>query len=272
MVIPSVAPTRGTSPIASEAFAITSSDAQRQMARYVPSSRRYSRVSTGSNPAARHWPMSSARCARNFSTWSGASVYRWVRTVGVIRSPFGVRPTVSGRIHWLCPASAHRLLHERGDPLLVGGRELRQEPSARPHGALFEIGRLVEPKRRVPLLVLRGRLKEANDFALLGVGGQPVPGPRDELRRGLLEDGVDALGHDPIRWRHRGDLLLHVALALFTSTGRVAARGTLALPHRVLQRGLLCFRKDVRLLAGCGGCLLRHRLTPFRLRSRFGRP
>lgn len=97
MVIPSVAPTRRISPIASKAFAITSSDAQRQTSRYVPSSRRYSRVSTRSNPAARHWPMSSARWARNLSTCSGASVNRCVRTVAV-RSPREVHSIVV----WAC--------------------------------------------------------------------------------------------------------------------------------------------------------------------------
>ena len=34
-------------------------------------------------------------------------------------------------------------------------------------------------------LVLRGRLEEADDLAVLGVGGHPVPGPRDEVRRGV---------------------------------------------------------------------------------------
>jgi hypothetical protein len=30
----------------------------------------------------------------NFSTWSGASVYRWVRTVAITRAPFGVDPII----------------------------------------------------------------------------------------------------------------------------------------------------------------------------------
>src|SRR6266511_4115905 len=82
-----------------------------------------------------------------------------------------------------CPSvcglsSAHRLLHERSDLLLVGGGQLRQSPGGRPHSALVEVRRVLEAERRVPRVVLLRALEEADDLAFLGVRGHPVPGLR----------------------------------------------------------------------------------------------
>src|SRR5206468_12461406 len=58
-------------------------------------------------------------------------------------------------------SSARRLLHQRADPGLVGGGQLRQSVGGRPHVAVVEVRRVVEPQRGVPGLELLRGLKEA---------------------------------------------------------------------------------------------------------------
>src|SRR6476469_2165338 len=91
------------------------------------------------------------------------------------------------------PSSAHRSLHERTDPFLVGGSQLRQRKGGRPHGAFVEIRRVAEAERRVPRVELLRALEEADDLAVLGVRGHPVPGPRPEAGGAGLDDGMDPL-------------------------------------------------------------------------------
>ena len=55
-------------------------------------------------------------------------------------------------------------------------------------------------------------LEEADDLAVLGVRGHPVPGLRREVRRAGLDDRMEPLGHGAIRSLHLGDLLEHGAL------------------------------------------------------------
>src|SRR5579885_2099307 len=43
--------------------------------------------------------------------------------------------------------SARCLLHQRRDPCLVGGGQLREREGSRPHGAVVEVRRLVEAQR-----------------------------------------------------------------------------------------------------------------------------
>ena len=55
------------------------------------------------------------------------------------------RPDRSGRpaeggVQWLARSSAHRLLHQRADPRLVGGGQLRPREGGRPRGAVVERG------------------------------------------------------------------------------------------------------------------------------------
>src|SRR6185436_4465328 len=69
-------------------------------------------------------------------------------------------------------------------------------------------------------LELRPALEEADDLAVLGIGGHPVPGPRRELRRARLDDLVEPLRHHTIGLRllgalpHRGALLGRESLLL----------------------------------------------------------
>ena len=75
-------------------------------------------------------------------------------------------------------SSAHRFLHERADPCLFGGSQLLQRKSGRPHGAFVEVRRVAEAERRVPRFELLRALEEADDLAVLGIRGHPVPGLR----------------------------------------------------------------------------------------------
>src|SRR5438046_3987205 len=102
-------------------------------------------------------------------------------------------------------SSARRLLHEGGQLLLVGGGQLRQRVRGRPHGALVQVGRILEAERGVPRFELLGALEETDDLAVLGIARHPLPGPRPEVRCGLLDDRVDPGGHGPVRSLHRLD-------------------------------------------------------------------
>src|SRR5713101_6857305 len=77
-------------------------------------------------------------------------------------------------------ASAHRFLHERADPYLFGGSQLLQREGDRPHRAFVEVRRVAEAERRVPRLELLRGWEEADDLALLGIRGHPVPESRRE--------------------------------------------------------------------------------------------
>ena len=109
------------------------------------------------------------------------------------------------------PSSAHRFLHERADPCLFGGGQLLQREGGRPHGAFVEVRRVAEAERRVPRLELLRALEEADDLAVLGIRGHPVPGSRREGWRAGFDDRMEPLGHGAIRFRHLGDLREHGA-------------------------------------------------------------
>src|SRR5262245_15795042 len=108
-------------------------------------------------------------------------------------------------------ALAHRFLHERADPGLFGGGQLLQREGDRPHGAFVEVRILVEAERHVPLLELLRVAEEADDLAVLGIRGHPVPQFGREGWRAGFDDRMEPLAHGAIRSRHRGDLREHGA-------------------------------------------------------------
>src|SRR5205085_6789488 len=59
-------------------------------------------------------------------------------------------------------SSARRFLHERTNPCLDVGVQLRQSEGVRPHGALVEVRRVAEAERRIPRLELLCGLEEAD--------------------------------------------------------------------------------------------------------------
>jgi hypothetical protein len=74
--------------------------------------------------------------------------------------------------------SAHRFLHELADPCLFGGSQLLQREGGRPHGTFVEVRLVAEAKRRVPRVELLRALEEADDLAVPGIRGHPIPGFR----------------------------------------------------------------------------------------------
>src|SRR6266542_4995818 len=133
-----------------------------ELARTAPASRRWpSRTPCGSGPA--------VRC-----TSPGCSVASRGSCPG---RPTPLRPRRDTE-PWISEAqsSAHRFLHERADPGLLGGGQLLQREGGWPHGAFVEVRLVAEAERRVPRLELLRALEEADDLAVLGIRRHPVPG------------------------------------------------------------------------------------------------
>src|SRR5260370_9478409 len=76
--------------------------------------------------------------------------------------------------------AAQRSLHESADSCLVGGSQLLQREGGRPHASFVEVRLVHEAERRVPRVELLRALEEADDLAVLGKRGHPVPESRRE--------------------------------------------------------------------------------------------
>src|SRR5262249_57302973 len=96
-------------------------------------------------------------------------------------------------------SSAHCFLHKRDDPCLFGGGQLLQREGDRPQGAFVEVRRVAEAERRVPRVELLRALEEADDLAVLGIRGHPVPGFWREGWRAGFDDRMEPLGDGAIR-------------------------------------------------------------------------
>src|SRR5437899_4847137 len=160
---------------------------------------------------------------------------------------------------------SHRFLHERADPCLVAGGQLRQSEGGRPHGAFVEPRLVAEAERRVPRLELLRALEEADDLAVLGIRGHPVPESRREGWRAGFDDRMEPLADGAIRFRHFGNRREHGAFPVRLVRARAGARGRLL---RGLLGGALgasdtfshfcSLSLDIRLksdVAGADGCL-----------------
>src|SRR5688572_4238436 len=132
------------------------------------------------NTVSRRFGISMLTCLRLFSrapctrirSWRSAACSTGDR-VSVIVPMLIVSPS---RERWRARASAHCFLHERADPGLVVGSQLLQREGGRPHGAVVEVRHVVEAERRVPRVELLRRREEADDLAIFGICGHPVPG------------------------------------------------------------------------------------------------
>src|SRR3989475_2260775 len=170
------------------------------------------------------------------------------------------------RRHRVSQSSAHRFLHQRTDPCLFGGSQLLQPEGGRPHGAFVEVRLVHEAEGRVPRLELLRALEEADDLAVLGIRGHPVPESRREGWRAGFDDRMEPLAHGAIRFRHPGDLREHGAFPVRLVLARAAARGRLQLLDALLHRDSFLFRESLGRLADRGGApggLLRALLCSF---------
>ena len=107
---------------------------------------------------------------------------------------------------------------------------------------------VAEAERRVPRVELLRALEEADDLAVLGIRGHPVPGFRREGWRAGFDDRMEPLGHGAIRFRHLGDLREHGAFPVRLVLAR--ARFRLQLLGALLHRGSFLVRESLGRLAG----------------------
>src|SRR5437879_4738904 len=151
--------------------------------------------------------------------------------------------------------SAHRFLHERADPCLVGGGQLLQREGDRPQVPSSRFALSLKPKVAYLALNLCALWKKQTTLPVLGVRGHPVPGSRPEGWRAAFDDGMEPLGHGAIRFRHLGNLREHVAFRVRLLRARAAARFRLQLLDALLHRGSFLVRESFDRLAGHGGPL-----------------
>src|SRR5258708_4341698 len=124
--------------------------------------------------------------------------------------------------------SANRFLHEIADTFLFSGSQLLQREGDRPQGAFVEVRAVVEAERRVPRLELVRGLEEADDLAVLGIRGHPVPELRREGWRAGFDNRMQPRAYGAIRCLHLADLREHGAFPVRL----VRFQFLDALPHR----------------------------------------
>src|SRR2546430_3506923 len=135
---------------------------------------------------------------------------------------------LSGKDSYVLSYSAHRFLHKLADPCLFSGSQLLQREGDRPQGAFVEVRAVVEAEGRVPRLELMRGLEEADDLAVLGIGGHPVPELGREGWRAGFDNRMEPLAEGAIRCLHLADLREHGAF----SVRLVRFQFLDALPHR----------------------------------------
>src|SRR4051794_6269280 len=102
--------------------------------------------------------------------------------------------------------SADRRADQLGDALLHRGTPLHQRVGHRPHVTLVEVGGVLEAERGVAVLELARVLEEHHGLAVgVRIGGHPVPGLRQQVRRRLGDRHVDALGERTVVRAHLRD-------------------------------------------------------------------
>ena len=170
--------------------------------------------------------------------------------LGLLKKPDDVAAGVSTTCD---QSSAHRFLHERADPRLFGGSQLLQREGDRPQGAFVEVRLVAEAERRVSGFELLRALEVADDVAVLGIRGHPVPGFRREGWRAGFDDRMKPFGHGTIRFRHRGDRRKHGAFPFRLVLVRTRFR--LQFLGASLHRGSFFVRESFGFLIDRGGAL-----------------
>jgi hypothetical protein len=98
-------------------------------------------------------------------------------------------------------------------------------------------------------------LEEADDLAVLGIRGHPVPESRLEGWRAGFDDRMEPLAQSAIRFRHFGDLREHGAFPVRLGRARASASGRLQLLGALVHRASFLVRESLKLLA-VRGCAL----------------
>src|SRR5690606_35460511 len=101
--------------------------------------------------------------------------------------------------------SARRRLDQLLDRFFLGGVDPYDGVGGGPHVAVVEAGVTAEAEREVPLTVDLGAPEEADDLAVLGVGGLPVPQAGRQIGSGFPDESVEPRGDVPVSRRHLGD-------------------------------------------------------------------
>ena len=112
---------------------------------------------------------------------------------------------------------------------------------------------VVETERGVPGLELLRALEEADDLAVPGIGGHPVPGLRREGRRAGFDERMEPSGHGAIRFRQRRDGREHGAFPV--GLVLVRPRFRLQLPGASLHGGAFIVRESRGGLAVADCCV-----------------
>src|SRR6266705_115736 len=89
--------------------------------------------------------------------------------------------------------SARRSRDKLADLFLDGGAEPLQGKGGWPDVTVVEVCSVLETERRVSRLELLTALEEADNLAVLGIRGHPVPGIRRERRRAGFDDRMQPL-------------------------------------------------------------------------------
>src|SRR5439155_688931 len=106
-----------------------------------------------------------------------------------------------------------------------------------------ELRAVVEAEHRVPLLELPRVAEEADDLAVLGIGGHPVPRFRREIWGRGLDELMEPLSDGAVLRRHRGDRGAHGAFPI---------RLVLQLSGARFHRGLFLGRESFFLVGALG--------------------
>src|SRR6218665_3611823 len=114
------------------------------------------------------------------------------------------------------PPSADRESNPLCEERAIGIVELQKSVCGRPHRAIVEVRRLLEPEGAVARLELAGRLEEAQHLAVPAPGGHAVIRTRNELRGDLADQAVESLCDGAIDVRQLLERGLQIGLALGT--------------------------------------------------------
>src|SRR5580658_9294188 len=136
-------------------------------------------------------------------------------------------------------SSGHCSLDQFGNLPLYGRGPLLYRERHGPHVPVVEVRSVLELECRVPHVEFARVLEGDDDLAVLvGVGGHPIPGLRQQLRGGSAHRRMDALGHGAILWRHLCDRVEDrlQPVGLFRALLALSAQ----LRGALLHRGTLC--------------------------------